>query len=747
MVFERGDLVFDSIWPGWVTPLFVVAAVALAVGSYARRGGDLAKRDRVLLSGLRFVTLAALLFCLARPVLVVATVVPQENFLGILLDDSRSMELVDGDRPRRAVVDELFGAESPVLGALADRFKLRYFRFAETVERAGGVEELRYRGRGTDLARALDAARRELAPVPLAGLVVVTDGADNRDTPLPDALLALQDDGVPVHVVGVGRERFDKDLELTRVEAPRRALAGSSVAAEVTLAHSGLRGQTMSLQVEDGGRIVGRREVRLPADGEALTVRVPFTVSGSGPRRFRFAVAPVPGELVSENNALEALIEIDDRQEHILYFEGEPRFEVKFLRRAVADDDNIHVVTLQRTAENKFLRLDVSDSTQLAAGFPRTREELFRYRGLILGSVEASFFTLDQLRMIADFVAQRGGGLLALGGRRSFAEGGFAETALDDVLPVELAATRDRDTTGFFAEVKVQLTPAGRVHPVIRLAEDPEQSETRWAELPPLSSVNPITEIKPGASLLLSGRSEDVSEPLVVLAHQRYGRGRSIAFAVQDSWLWQMHADIPLDDLTHETLWQQLLRWMVSGVPDPISVTTSVDRAEPGSPVEVTAEVLDSGYLALNGAEVVATAVAPSGQVREFPLEWVVERDGEYRGSFTPAELGLHEVHVEARRGGTVLGAATSHVEAADLGAEYFGAQMRAPLLRRIAEETGGRFYTPESASTLPEDVSFTESGATVREERGLWNMPVLFLLVVGLVAAEWGYRRRRGLP
>ena len=140
--------------------------------------------------------------------------------------------------------------------------------------------------------------------------------------------------------------------------------------------------------------------MKLPDDGSAATARVRFSVSDPGPRVLRFRVAPQDGELVTENNAREAMIDVRDRKEKILYFEGEPRSEVGFIRRAVQDDPNLLLVVLQRTADNKYMRLGVDNPDELVAGFPKTREELFSYRGLILGSIEAGAFTGDQLRMI-----------------------------------------------------------------------------------------------------------------------------------------------------------------------------------------------------------------------------------------------------------------------------------------------------------------------------------------------------------
>ena len=291
----------------------------------------------------------------------------------------------------------------------------------------------------TRLGAALDGARQELAGLPLAGLVMVSDGADTTDASLADALLGAEGgDGPGLHRRRRPARRSRKDIQIGRVSTPRTALKGTSLMVDVVVTQTGFAGETVTLDVEDEGRIVGSQEVKLPADGEPAAVRVRFTATEAGPRVFRFRVAPQPGELVTQNNAREALIDVRDAREKILYFEGEPRFEMKFIRRAVEDDKNLEVVTLQRTADNKYLRLGVDDAGRAAGGFPKTREELFAYRGLILGSIEAGAFTGDQLRMIADFVERRGGGLLMLGGPRSFAEGGYAGTPVADVLPVVL---------------------------------------------------------------------------------------------------------------------------------------------------------------------------------------------------------------------------------------------------------------------------------------------------------------------
>jgi hypothetical protein len=220
-----------------------------------------------------------------------------------------------------------------------------------------------------------------------------------------------------------------------------------------------------------------------------------------------------------------------------------------------------------------------------------------------------------------------------------------------------------------------------------------------------------------------------------------------MALAVQDSWMWQMHQDVPLEDQTHERFWRQLLRWLVSDVPDRLQVATASDHTVPGEPVQLVARVGDEAFRQVDDARVVARITSPTGESRDLPLEWAVERDGEYRAAFTPEQQGVHRVQIEARRGDQVLGADTMYLSATDTDAEFFSAQMRAPLLRRIAEETGGRFYTASNLRALPDEISATGRGITVVEEKELWDMPIVFFLLVLLLAGEWGYRRVRGLP
>lgn len=748
LTFEQGEFTFAASRSTTIGLAILAAVAVAALVTYRGIRSEKPSHERFVLIGLRLALIALILTCLLRPSLILKAAVPQQNFLGVLIDDSRSMTIADRDnQPRTAFVETQLGQpSSPLLAALSQRFVLRYFRFSASADRLPATTDLKYAGTSTHLGAALERARDELSGLPLAGLVMVTDGADTSDQSLDEPLASLKARSIPVFPVGVGQEQFDRDIQITRVEAPRTTLKGTSLSVDVVVSQTGYANAKVPLVVEDDGRIVSSQEVQLPADGQSTTVRVSFEAADAGPRAFRFQIAPQPNEQVTQNNARDSLVEVTDDQKQVIYFEGEPRFEEKFIHRAMEDDKNLRVVVLQRLAEDKYRRFDVEKPEELIGGFPKTREELFAYKALILGSVEAAAFTPDQLRMLADFVSKRGGSLIMLGGRRAFAEGGWAGTPVAEVLPVEITeGARGKNAPEFHSPLNVKPTRTGLTYPVTQLAATPAESQAKWDEMPEVSTVNPISGVKPGATVLLSGTLNNRQEQ-VVLAFQRYGRGKALAFTIQDSWVWKMDARMAVEDQTHVTFWRRLVRWLVDGVPEHVQLSTAVDRVDPGQMVTLTADVVDPAFVEVNNAQVTAQVVSPTGRTLDVPLEWSVAKDGEYKGTFVADEAGVYKVSAEALRDQTSLGKSTIHTRAGAGDSEYFDAPMRASLLRRIAEETGGAFFTPANVAELPDAISFSGRGVTVVEERDLWDMPILLMAMLGLIAADWGYRRVRGL-
>jgi len=387
--FAKGSFAF-----GASTSIAILLLAAAAIGipavlSYAAVRGKSSKRDRWVLGSLRVATLVMLIVCLFRPMLLLSAAVTQRNYVGVLIDDSRSMRIADRNgKARSDWVEHAFGGpDSAILKSLREKFIVRLFRFSSSAQRVDSVADLTFNASETHVGKSIEQARQELDAVPLSGLVVLSDGADNSRTPIGDELLSLRAKSVPIFTVGLGADRFDKDIEIRRVQASSSVLKGGTLMAELLIRQRGYGGTKVPLVVEDGGRIVSRDSISLPNDGDISPVRIAVAALEAGPRSFTFRIPLQPGEQVEQNNVQQALVEVRGGREKILYVEGEPRHEMRFIRAAVEADSNLQVVALQRTAENKFLRLSIDTADELASGFPKTRAELFHYRSIILGNM------------------------------------------------------------------------------------------------------------------------------------------------------------------------------------------------------------------------------------------------------------------------------------------------------------------------------------------------------------------------
>lgn len=725
--------------------LAVLLAVALWVVVRSAHGLSLASRDRVILGSLRGLAFVVLAICLLRPSLVLSRAVSQRNVLAILLDDSRSMRLPDvGGERRLAAVQRTFADSAILVQQLADKFILRFFRFAGSASPIGNTAALTASGTRTDVSAALMGIRQELADLPLAGIVMASDGADNAAGDLEVPLLALRARKIPIYTVGVGSERFARDVGIERFSLPPATLTGGGVQAEVLLSVRDIAGDSVQIAIEADGQMVGTELVVIPRGRDVVPISVRVPPQTAGVHRITVRVLPLRGEAITENNSADAMLRVRPAAEKVLYVEGEPRPEFAFLRRAIAGDSGVQLVGLMQSAKGKYLRLGVDDSLELRDGFPTTREELFRYRVIVLGSAEASFFSGDQLRMLADFVSRRGGTIIALGGRGSFAEGGWNGTPLADVLPVTFDIQSARIVDTAVVELTVRPTADGLVHPAIKLGASPA-AVRRWDSLPQLSAVNRFAALRPGATVLLSGKPANGPD-VPVLVVERYGRGMAAVLGVQDSWRWQMSPALPVGDLTHQTIWRQLLRWSLDQVPDRVEANVMPDHVDPGQLVNIRARVSDAAFVDVNDAWVVAQVVTPAGATREVPLEWTLRADGSYAGQFVAEELGNHQVTVVARHGPDTTRSAAMVLVADTTAADVARAELRTGFLTQLAEATGGRYYPLADASRLVRDVVFTAAGITVRDAHDLWDMPVVLLLLMSLLGAEWGFRRYRGL-
>ncbi len=753
-VFVNGRFGFDVRPHPLVILAFALLLLAFVYFVYVRPRPRVSKGRLAGLVALRAGLFALIAFLLLQPVVVVPSVVPRSTSVSLLIDDSRSMQMADagGGRTRlEAVKGALFAADGELLPRLQEKFRTDLYGFSGELQKVSGGDELYGEGAASDPAGALTKAARRAAGVPLSALVLFSDGAANVPSDLSAELRSLRARNIPVYTVGVGSTRRPTDAELVRVSLPRRVLVGSSLEVDLFVRASGYGETKVRVAASEDGRAVKTEEFNLRG-GETEAVRMELVPATAGTHRYTFEIQPLEGELTAENNRREALCEVIEGPMRVLYVEGEPRWEHGKLRAALGrNEKNVELVSILRTGENKLYRQGVSGEQELVAGFPATEEELFAYDGLVVGSVEASFFSVEQMRAVEAFVARRGGGLLALGGRLGFDAGKYAGTPLADLLPLALGdrANRPAQQEPAGPVYKPQLTARGAAHPVTRLDEDRAASQKIWNELPPLTVLEEHAGVKPGATVLVEARRAGAEgrggSTVPLLAHQRYGRGHALAFTASDTWRWQMKMDSKSN--AHENFWRQTLRYLVSISPRQWEAWTAQDVYGPGDAVQIVADLRDKKFQPAADARATARVVKPSGATSEVPLRFTA-RDGAelYVGEFRAEELGRHRVEVAAT--GATLGAAAAQTEVlvAELNREFYDAARNEDLLKRIAAETGGKYYTLDDLGALVGDLTYRQTDNSKPLKKDLWDMPLNFLLLVGLAAAEWFLRKREGL-
>ena len=737
--FDQGLLILAL--PGWQLALMPIGILVLAfiVLGYFNLRGSTGIRHRVVIALLRSLAISLVLFSLSRPLLEVTSQLEQPGVVGVLLDNSVSMRVEDFDgEPRSQVIQQQLDASpGSLLHSLQQRFETRLFRFGEDTQAITGIGAMNYDDGDSNLLRAIEVVQQTLQGEPLAGLVVISDGAVQSTAQLDALLLSLQAARVPVYSVGIGLPRYQRDIEISRVRLPARVLQGSRVIADVTVTQQGYDGESLDLVVEDDGRILQKQTITLEPGTQSFSI--PLSTDDSGARGLEFSLANLAGEQIFANNRQQEMLSINDDRMRILYFEGEPRFELKFVRRAVEDDRNLGVTGLVRTADAKYYRVGIESQQELRTGFPVTRDELFSYDALILGSVEISLLSREQQEMIVEYVSERGGGLLMLGGRHAFSEGGYRDSLLRDIAPVVMAEQAQPE---FSREVRVQPTAAALVHPALLIAEDNDKSIARWETLPPLTIVNPIRQVKPGATLLLTTAPQAQQDPFVIMASQRYGRGKVIAFAVQNSWNWQMHQDIELEDQTHELLWRQLLRWLVEEVPAQVGLSLSSQKIHSGGTIRVRSEVLEFSENSGTPHQLHAVITTPTGLEQVKSLTPHPSEPGVYESEIAVNDPGDYLLHIELEQPENVIRSSESRFTVTDEGGEYYRSEMNEKLLRKLAADTGGEFFNAKEVDELADALQAHQRGTSTLVRYELWDMPSIFLLLVLFLCAEWGYRR-----
>ncbi len=730
--FAKGHFVFLTPWPAYLLALLVALAAAFLYCNIRTNRGFLAGLRPVVIWLLQTALVALLLLLLWHPALSVATLRPQQNVVTVLFDHSRSMALTDeGGITRLAQAQNLW--RDSLAAPLTSRFQVRAYEFGKLLERVADPAKLQADSPATHIGETLNQVANEASNLPVGAVVLMTDGSDNAGGVDAETIARIRQARVPVYTVGFGRATPVNDIEIGDVSLPMRALQQSRLSAQVTFRQFGFAGRKTHVSVHDAGKVISSQEVTLGADGVSQTESVVFNAGAAGPRAVQITVDPVGGEENTANNTLTRLVNVSGRKARILYIEGEPRWEYKFLRRAVEDDGSLEIVSMLRTTPNKIYRQGVAGANELESGFPSKAEDLFAYDGLIIGSVEANYFTPVQQDLIRQFADKRGGGVLFLAGRFAFNEGGYAKSPIAEILPVHLTTSPQTFHRDY---VSADLTRAGRDNVICRLEEGRERNAERWKKMPQMANYQVLGDAKPGAVTLMEVLAPG-SHRFPLLVTENFGRGRTAVLASAGTWRWQMSQ--PVADMTHEIYWRQLLRWLVTETPGNVLASTPRQVLSDETKVRLRVEVRDKTYQPVANARIEAHIVGPDNLSDMVTLSPVPSEEGVYAADYTAEKQGSYLAEIS----GGAAGSDVVMFRREDGSAETFRTTQNKELLQKLSEQTGGKYYTASDARRIPEQINFSDAGITTSQTLDLWDMPIVFLLALSLRAAEWLLRRK----
>ena len=724
---------------------------------------------------------------------------PGANALAIVVDNSRSMSIRAPGQ-----TDSLSEKLSVALrrdanwhARAAQDFAVRLYAFDTRLHALDSFEQIKFDGNSSALGDAVTTVRSRYADRPAAGIMVFTDGMGTDTLPrLTDAA----EENLPIYpIVDIGRDHL-RDISVMDPTVTLSAFELSPVQIEATISSQGFADKPMTVRlIDERGTTIHEQSVTADSDSFQKRVRFQFRPADPGIQFVRVRAmltnedsseSETPKsrtEVTTTNNARLVAVDRGRGPYRILTVSGRTSWDFKFFRRAVIEDQELRFAGLIRIAkkEAKFsfrdravdtanplfagfdedqdaaeqydepimLRIGELDEDELKSGFPKSEEDLFRFDAIVLDDIDAKFFSQEQMLLIRQFVAARGGGLLMLGGSESFDRGGYRDTPIGDLLPVYLRSSqssRGRDTGAAVAGAEkpggaFRLTREGSLEPWMRLRPSEVEEAKRLSEMPDFATWNALGDIKPGASILaMLGGNGDSRVPAMVT--QSFGSGRVAALMVGDMWRWSMRrATEDSDDLAQ--YWRQVARWLTADVPRRVQVEIKPPE-NVNDPHLISIQLRDENFHPLDNADLEVTVMPPDGKLVRVDATPDRQQSGVMNANFWSLADGPYVVSVKASTGdGTLIGEVETGWSAEPSALEFRNLTPDLTTLAALANESGGELIDIDDldrfvASLPTRQVPITQSRVEPFWHRGSWLM-----LTVICLCAEWGLRRWRGLP
>jgi uncharacterized membrane protein len=722
-------------WP--FVAVLAAAVTALTIWAYLPRLRSSTGFGRWIAFSLRLLAIVVCFLAALRPTINLPEKKKEPAALVFLLDRSGSMEIedeVNGQSRWKVAVKALQDAQKVVADKLKD-FEVKVFLFDNELHEEKPDENAKPDGRETAMGASLLEPSKRLAGLNVATIVLLGDGANNAGLPPLTAADQLKSKLIPVVTVGVGDENAgagSKDIAIRSFEAGQEVHVKNQPEIRGTIATRGFANRPIEVElyVENEG-VVDRKTVTPTAGSEILNVTgLKYLPQIPGEKRLELRVKPQDGELVKTNNSFTTYLTVLKGGLKALYVQG-PNFtwEIRFLVRSLDAAKEIHVdtrVVRQPAIGDKGLLEDV----EFAPG---------NYDVIILGDISADFLTSTQQRLLANAV-EKGTGLMMLGGRSSFGEGGWGNTALAGIAPVEM-----RIGDGQIEPpdgLKLVPSPAGLNGFVLRLDPNADESRKKWESLPPMTGANRFGQPKASSTVMAQGPT---GEPLMLSLE--VGQGRVIAFG-GETWSWY-RAWNEQGLLAHRRFWRQAILWLAHKEDkgeNEVKIKPERRRLAVGEKLDLSAWARDAKREPITGAQfqTTVTAIEPADAKGE-PVQLFPQGEVAKGFYFPSGKPGEYKVETVATKDGKDIGRDSARFNVYQDDRELENPAADRALLRQIAEVTGGKSVAPEE---LGKQLAGLDPGLTERvslTEKRIWDNWIFLVIFAAIMSLEWWVRKRLG--
>jgi len=766
----------NSLWidPVWILPAILMALALAAILSWSYLRDPRAPRGiRAAAFACKTLAFLLILFCLLNPALLEERPEKQSNYWLLLTDNSISMQQPSGTRsPAASATNLLTDPQASLwIDRLREDFRVRSFSVGRNVSTIPPDAVPPFEATESNLGMAFDQLRSQFSDLPVAGILLLSDGVATDSI---EDLSGLP----PVFPVDFLPTTPPRDLAVGSVTSDQSPFEDALININADITANGLKGKAIQVTLSDGTqKILETKQLEIPSATFSESLEFETKPYKLGPQFFRVSVGLASdqkaNEEIVENNQREVVVNRRPTPYRVLYVAGRPNWDHKFLQRALKEDRQIDLVSLLRIAnrapkfefrddsggaanplfesfneedeetrydEPVFVRLNVATANELANGLPSLEEDLFAYDAIILDDIEADFFTPDQSDLIRDFVRERGGGLLMLGGLESFKTGGYEETPIGNLLPVTLGVV---DGPSRPTEMRLSYSREGILQPWMRLRSRKADEEERIATLPAFRVLNQTEAARPGASVF-AVVEDYAGQQLPAIAGHRVGNGKVGAVLIGDLWRWGIGDKEASADRAQ--FWRQFIRWLVSDTETRIQLDVSEQAtAGTGRSMAVEIKALGPDFEPDPSAEISVVVKQPDGQASPVPLQIDFERSGHFTGVLPGLADGAYTATATLTDGKTTL------IDETAIVIDTAGAEYRMPggdraLLARIAEETGGEVIPAGDLDAFVETAPRRDAPVMTTVSLSLWHQAWIFLLALLLLAAEWFIRRRHGM-